>query len=378
MFNSSRFFSSKKAKDSNFFKEYSLTTKVLGKGAYAEVRLGSSVATNEPVAVKIIDKHGMSKNDMKKLNKEVNILKALKHKHVVRVFQSYDEKDAFMIVMEYVKGGELFDKIVNEEEGIFNEKRSRVIIRTIAEALKYCKDQGVIHRDIKPENILLTPEEDGGDIKIADFNLSKKISKEDVNFSVLETMCGTPNYVAPEVLSGTPYDYKCDIWSLGVITYLLLSGGYLPFFIDPATEGRDALLRKVRKGNWKFQPDEAWANVSPEAKDLLKHMLKKNPAERYTYDQVLGHPWFKTNTDNMQTMIDLKPLIQLNEKRKLLVATKMKEAVNIFAQMLTEGDDDEETDGKDTKNDGDDNPLASLMNQGQDSGLNGFNQTFSA
>lgn len=325
-----------RSSESEFFKKYTLSTTTLGKGAYAEVRLGCNLKTDENVAVKIINKAGQKESDLKKLHKEVKILQSLKHRNVVKVLDYYDTSDTFYIVMEYINGGELFNKIVDEEI-VFSEERSREIIRTIAEALKYCKDNGVIHRDIKPENILLTED---GDIKVADFNLSKQIDKEAINFSILETMCGTPNYVAPEVISGSPYDYKCDIWSLGVISFLLLSGGYLPFYVNPKKEGREALLKKVREGRWKFSPENAWANVSPTAKNFLTKVLKKEPEARYGYEQLLSHAWFKAAADDMNKRIDIGRMMKFNEKRRLLAAAKAKVAVDMFAEFMLDDADE--------------------------------------
>lgn len=313
-----------------FSDKYKLSTKVLGEGAYGKVMLGETVHGQEKVAVKLMDKMQMKQSDAGKMHKEVNILKALNHPNVVRVFDFYDDDDYFKIVMEYVDGGELFEKLVKDDDQ-YTEKESRDVIHTLIRALKHCKDRGVVHRDIKPENILLTQD---GNIKLADFNLSKQIDPEMTDFKLLQTMCGTPNYVAPEVLSGRPYDYKCDVWSLGVIAFLLLSGGYLPFFVNTDSgEAKDELLEKVKAGRWSFSPRKAWDNVSDEAKDLLTHMLVKRTSQRFNYNQLLAHPWFKQKAEIQEAnIIHGGRLLTLNSKRKLLSAAKVKLAVEKFKE----------------------------------------------
>lgn len=318
-----------------FEQEYTLSSTQLGKGAYAEVRLAHSRKTSKTVAVKIIKKETMSEKEVKKIRQEVTILKALHHKNIVRVYDSFEQEKEFLIVMEYIKGGELFTKIVDEEVQ-FTEEKTRKIVKTLAEALRHCKDRGVVHRDLKPENILLTSDGDDFDIKIVDFNLGKKLDPEVVTFDILETMCGTPNYVAPEVLSKKPYGFKCDIWSLGVISFLLLSGGYLPFFVNPRTEGREELLAKVREGRWKFTPERAWTNVSPMAKDFLSKILRRDPEARLGYEQLLVHPWFKAEGDGMKSRIDMSRLLQFNDKRRLLAASYTKGAADIMGELMEE------------------------------------------
>lgn len=318
-----------------FSKKYKMTEIVLGTGSYAEVRKAINRKTNQTVAVKIIDKSGLSPKELKGLEKEVNILKSLRHKNVVRFYDSYDEGDTMYVVMEYVSGGELFTRIVSDDE-VFLEKDVARIVRTLAEALKHCKDHGVIHRDIKPQNLLLTDTE-GRELKLADFNLSIQLDPEAVNFSLMQTMCGTPNYVAPEILSQKPYDFKCDIWSLGVITFLLLSGGYLPFFVEEeGEEGKDLLLQKVRRGRWSFYPPEAWTNVSDLAKDFLKHVMERNPEKRYDYESLLSHEWLKDDAALSGQPIDLASTQFSHYKRKMHKTRIVFEACEAFKEIMDE------------------------------------------
>ena len=271
------------AKKGSFESKYRMANVVLGEGAYGKVVLAETLHGQEKVAVKLLKKSEMKEKDFSKMHKEVNILKSLNHPNVVRVYDFYDSEENFMIVMEFCDGGELFKKLVSEDQQ-YTEAKSREIILLLISALQHCNKHGVVHRDIKPENILLTND---GTIKLADFNLSKQIDPDNVDFKLLETMCGTPNYVAPEVISGRPYDFKCDIWSLGVISFLLLSGGYLPFFVGP-DQDKDDLLRKVKKGVWGFTPESAWEDVSENAKEVVSNMLKKRPSKRLNYEQLLA------------------------------------------------------------------------------------------
>lgn len=273
----------------DFNKKYQLAPQILGRGSYAEVRLAVNRESGEQVAVKMINKKKMKFRDFDKVKREIKILSELKHVNIVQILDAFSDKNFYYIVMEYASAGDLFSKIVENDEDM-SEKEIKEIVRKLSSALKYCKDHGVVHRDLKPENILITS---ANEIKLADFNLSKKVSTEAVKFSVLETECGTPNYVAPEVLSQDKYDYKCDIWSLGIITFVLLSGGYLPFFPDDeeSFRAKTDLLEKVKEGKWDFVPEHAWKNVSNSAKDLLTKMLVKDPQDRITYEAILTHEW---------------------------------------------------------------------------------------
>merc|ERR1712071_420659 len=166
-------------------------------------------------------------------------------------------------------GGELFDRIV--QKAFYNEKEARDVCKILLEALAYCHSKKVAHRDLKPENLLLVSVDDDHELKLADFGFAKKCPKE----KCLHTQCGTPGYVAPEILSGVAYDTQADIWSLGVIVYILL-GGYPPFIEQNQRE----LFRKIRKGQYEFH-EEYWGQVSDDAKNLIRQLLTVQPSKRY-------------------------------------------------------------------------------------------------
>ena len=198
--------------------------KQLGKGGYAIVYECIDKTTNHKYAVKEIIRSGMKKDDEDALRLEIDILGSLNHKNIVRQFEYFEEKDKFYVVLELIEGGELFDRIVKKTS--YNEEEARQLVVILFNAMKYLHDNRIAHRDLKPENLLLASLENDSDVKLADFGFAKRAN----GFS-LTTQCGSPGYVAPEILTGVKYGVASDIWSLGVITYILL-GGYPPFADD--------------------------------------------------------------------------------------------------------------------------------------------------
>jgi len=213
------------------------------------------------------------------LEREIDIMKKLQHPNIIQLMEVIDTPQTLYLVLEFAGGGELFDAIVNK--GQYSEPEAINIVKQILEAIQYIHDNGIAHRDLKPENLLLADSKDGKEfVKIADFGLSKDFGEE-----ALQTSCGTPDYVAPEVLMGEPYDMAVDIWSIGVITYVLLCG-FPPFYGDVQKE----LFDNIMSGNYDF-PDPEWTDVSEEAKDFIKKILVVNPAKRMTAEEALQHPW---------------------------------------------------------------------------------------
>lgn len=195
---------------------------MLGTGAFSEVRLAESKdKPGQMFAVKIIDKKAL-KGKEDSLENEIKVLRRLTHPNIVQLLETFEDKQKFYLIMELVTGGELFDRIV--EKGSYTEKDASGLIRQILEAVDYMHEQGVVHRDLKPENLLYYSPDEDSKIMISDFGLSKM---EDSG--IMETACGTPGYVAPEVLAQKPYGKAVDVWSIGVISYILLCG-YPPFY----------------------------------------------------------------------------------------------------------------------------------------------------
>eukprot|EP01135_Chromosphaera_perkinsii_P000143 Nk52_evm39s32 gene=Nk52_evmTU39s32 len=260
--------------------------KELGSGNFAVVKVATHKESGGKYAVKIIDKKLCAgKEEM--IETEVDILRRVEHKNIVCMKEMFDTPEKLYLVLELVEGGELFDRIV--EEGSFTERDASRIMKQMVEAIRYLHEKEIVHRDLKPENLLFRTSEPNADIMLADFGLSKLVSDN----IALSTACGTPNYVAPEILRQQGYGKPVDIWSLGVICYILLCG-YPPFHDD-----NDAVLfQKIMKGDYEFNP-QYWGSISDSAKDLIKKMLVVDPSQRLDADKCLEHPWIsgKTATD---------------------------------------------------------------------------------
>jgi len=309
----------------NFKSRYTLGDD-LGSGAYSVVKSASSKVGNHKVAVKIVTRKNLDKEDEKGLRQEVEILKAMKHSNIVQCYDFFEEPDKFYVVLEYLEGGELFDRIVKKVS--YNEKEARDTVFLVISAIKYCHDRNVVHRDLKPENLLLKTKTDDFDIKIADFGFA--IQTKD---SGLQTQCGTPNYIAPEILEKKPYGKPVDMWSIGVITYILL-GGYPPFYND----NQSKLFAIIKKGQYEFHKNY-WGNISNEAKDFIRGLLTLDASKRLSANEALAHPWLspdlisslaKRNLDS-----NLAELKKYNAQRKFKGAAKAIMAVNKMKNLTT-------------------------------------------
>ena len=211
------------------------------------------------------------------LQSEIEILKIIDHPGVIKINEVFDSKKYILIVMEFVEGGELFERIVKKK--IFSEYSASKIIKQLLESVAYLHELGILHRDIKPENILLTDDSDIPNIKLADFGLSKLACPNDMQ----NLACGTLGYVAPEVLSQTGYNYKVDLWSVGIISYLLLRGR-LPF----DHKEKQVLIELTLRGKLSFE-EPYWKSLTPFAIDFLTKILDKNPEKRLTSEEALNH-----------------------------------------------------------------------------------------
>lgn len=298
----------------------------LGEGAFSVVKKGSHRQTHKVYAIKVVTKSKLTKEDEIALKDEIEILTNLRHEHIIRLYDTFEEPQYYYLVTELLEGGELFDRIVSK--AYYNEKEARDVCKILFEAMAYCHSKQIAHRDLKPENLLLVSTTNDSEIKIADFGFAKKAP----NDACLRTQCGTPGYVAPEILEGVPYGVKADMWSLGVIVYILL-GGYPPF----VEQNQRELFRKIRKGQFEFH-EEYWGCVSTEAKGLISALLTVKATQRLSADGTLVNSWV-TEGDDVLGGKDLgKNLIELrkfNGKRKfraaihaLILANKL-EALNV-------------------------------------------------
>lgn len=267
---------------------YSLKNKIC-KGSSATVWECQHKKSGELFAVKIIKREGLKASDDEAVMNEVAVVQSLDHPHIVRFVNFYEEPDYFFLVMELMAGGDVFDRIVKKTH--YTELDARDLIKTLLKAVEYMHSRGVAHRDLKPQNLLLTSKEDDADIKLCDFGFSRRVHTP----QSLVTRCGTPTYVSPEILKNVPHDQSTDMWSIGVILYVLLVG-YPPFMEDSQQE----LFRKIRAGEYNF-PEENWKHISNEAKDLIRKLLKVDPLERLTAGGALRQPWIMETEDSLSS-----------------------------------------------------------------------------
>ena len=252
--------------------------RVLGQGNFAKVYHGRNLNTNESVAIKVIKKEKLKKERLvKQIKREVSVMKLVRHPHIVELKEVMATKGKIFLVMEYVNGGELFAKVNN---GKLTEDLARKYFQQLISAVDFCHSRGVTHRDLKPENLLLDQNED---LKVSDFGLSTLPEQRRAD-GMLVTPCGTPAYVAPEVLKKKGYDgSKADLWSCGVILFALLCG-YLPF----QGENVMRIYRKAFRAEYEF-PE--W--ISPQAKNLISNLLVADPGKRYSIPDIMRDPWFQ-------------------------------------------------------------------------------------
>lgn len=312
-------------KTTNVKDEYKLD-KIIGEGSFAVVRKGIKKSTNTEVAIKIIDKSTLEKDDQLALQTEVEILSQIDHPNIVKLFEVYDEKSKFYMIMEVMEGGELFDRIVEKDH--YSEKEAADTMRPIVDAIRYCHTMGIAHRDLKPENLLYASKDPNSIIKITDFGLARIYSNE-----LMTTACGTPGYVAPEVLEGKGYDVSVDYWSIGVILYVMLCG-FPPFY----EETNEKLFEKIKTGSFEF-PSPQWDEISEYAKDLISKLLTVDPKTRLNADQILAHPWIVGDVTPRKNLPTVSQRIkELNARRRLKRATLMVLAATKFSKLLKQSD----------------------------------------
>lgn len=266
----------------------------LGKGTFGKVRVGTHLLTDEKVAVKILEKDKIvDSSDVDRVSREINILKILRHPVVVQLYEIIESEKELFLIMEYARGGELFEFIVSHKR--VREKEAAKFLQQIISGIEYLHKLGICHRDLKPENLLM---DDYNNIKIVDFGLSNIYKPGET----LKTACGSPCYAAPEMVAGKRYDgLSADIWSCGVILYAMVCG-YLPFE-DPKT---NLLYKKILNAEYTI-PDF----VSPDCADLIRKILNTDPAQRYTLTDIKSHTWFqqiKTVKDYTGILIGQQPI----------------------------------------------------------------------
>ncbi|GLI66826.1 hypothetical protein VaNZ11_010801 [Volvox africanus] len=278
--------------NADFFMSNYRFGKTLGIGSFGKVKVAEHILTGHKVAIKILNRRKIQQMEMEeKVRREIKILRLFMHPHIIRLYEVIETPSDIYVVMEYVKTGELFDYIV--EKGRLGEDEARHFFQQIISGVEYCHRNMVVHRDLKPENLLLDAKMN---VKIADFGLSNIM--RDGHF--LKTSCGSPNYAAPEVISGKLYaGPEVDVWSCGVILYALLCGS-LPF----DDENIPNLFKKIKGGIYNLP-----SHLSPGARDLIPRMLLVDPLKRITIPEIRQHAWFNMHLPRYLAVMQAEPVV---------------------------------------------------------------------
>ncbi|XP_055994969.1 calcium/calmodulin-dependent protein kinase type IV [Sorex fumeus] len=280
----------------------------LGRGATSIVYRCKQKGTQKPYALKVLKKTV----DKKIVRTEIGVLLRLSHPNIIKLKEIFETPAEISLVLELVTGGELFDRIV--EKGYYSERDAADAVKQILEAVAYLHENGIVHRDLKPENLLYATPAPDAPLKIADFGLSKIVEHQ----VLMKTVCGTPGYCAPEILRGCAYGPEVDMWSVGVITYILLCG-FEPFYDE---RGDQFMFRRILNCEYYFI-SPWWDEVSLNAKDLVKKLIVLDPKKRLTTFQALQHPWVTGKAANFVHMDTAqKKLQEFNARRKLKAAVK--------------------------------------------------------
>ncbi|XP_038871935.1 MAP kinase-activated protein kinase 2-like [Salvelinus namaycush] len=267
--------------------DYKITTQVLGLGINGKVLECYCKKTGDKCALKIL-------HDSPKARREMELhWRVSGGPYIVRILSLYNNmhqgEKCLVIIMECMEGGELFSHIQAKGDQAFTEREASEIMRDIGTAIEYLHHMDIAHRDVKPENLLYTTKESNGVLKLTDFGFAKETTLH----NSLQTPCYTPYYVAPEVLGPEKYDKSCDMWSLGVIMYILgvpsVLCGFPPFYSNTGQAISPGMKQRIRMGQYNF-PNPEWAKVSEEAKQLINQLLKTDPNERMTIGQFMNHP----------------------------------------------------------------------------------------
>ena len=298
----------------------------LGKGQYASVhriksRPGVAGVEAFTGAAKVIDKRKLTPEDLAALNVEVKAMDLLKeHPNFVKCHDFFSEPNFFYLTMELLTGGELFDRICDKER--YGEREAREVMFLMTNAMAYAHSKGIVHRDLKPENILMKSKTDDTSIKIADLGFARILQNP---HELMKTACGTPGYVAPEVVSSRPYGPACDAWSLGVILYILLSG--TPPFAD---ENAQVVFQMIQAGRYDMDPAQ-WAHISEPAKDLVRKILVVDPAKRLSCAQILQHPWMRMDINSLP---DVSLVDALNRIKRLQARRRLKKVMQLVRSVV--------------------------------------------
>jgi len=271
------------------FREVYQLNKEIKSGQFGTVCLGTHRARGTQVGIKIINRQNLNPNEDAAVFNEVDILASLKHQHVCPLHDFFVQKDCFFIVMEFMAGGDLFDRLGTVET--YNEDEARKLCEKLLIAISYCHENNIVHGDLKPKNLLLLSKDDDSSIALADFGFASRLYAP----KSLTKQCGTPYFVAPEILVNSGYDEKADMWSVGVIIYILLCG-QLPFTGKKHLD----LFRAIISGKYSFADVED--EISDDAKALVKGLLVTDPSKRWSAKEALDCAWIRSNRIRRQSL----------------------------------------------------------------------------
>ena len=287
---------------------------LLGEGVTGLVRQVTHLATGAQYAVKCLDISKIKTEDqLQQLRQEIEIMCRLDHPHIVRLEEVYESEDEIYLIQELCQGGDLFDALDSQEQGVYTERQCVALVKQMLSSLRYLHSKGIVHRDLKLENFLFTAstEDSSNFLHMIDFGLAKHFSSGKAE---LHDHVGTPYTVAPEVISSPTYDEKCDVWAIGVLTFLLLSGE-TPFGGDCQEDDLMEVRENILNANYTFYPDQ-WDGISTEAKDFITQLLVLNPKDRPNPVQCQSHPWLqKFNSENNNNNIETRSTIATNSKQ---------------------------------------------------------------
>ncbi|XP_048241778.1 myosin light chain kinase, smooth muscle-like isoform X2 [Haliotis rufescens] len=294
---------------------------LLGKGKFGEVKKCREKRSGRMLAAKFIDITCAS--DRKDIANEVDIMKSLQHPRLLQLYAAFENKTSFCLVLELINGGELFERVINDDF-ILTEKACVMFLRQICEGVGFMHSKNILHLDMKPENILCLTRE-GNRIKIIDFGLARKFCpKED-----LRVLFGTPEFVAPEVVNFDPINYATDMWSIGVICYVLLSG-LSPFMGDTEAE----TLVNVTTAQWDFNAEE-FDSISKEAKDFISKLLIKDRRKRMSAAECLEHQWLRRSVKRESHIPERS--LSTKRLRKFVYRRKWQKAINAMLALRRMG-----------------------------------------
>jgi len=295
--------------------------RTLGQGSFATVKLCQAIEDKSKWAVKIVKRNALSAGDEESLRSEIAILQKVNHERIVATKEIFDSPHFVYFIMECMSGGELFDRIVAKDH--YSEMEAKVATRQILEAIQYCHSKSIVHRDLKPENLLYASPAEDAPLKLADFGLAHLLKPKEM----MHSACGTPGYVAPEILRGEREGYgrAVDLWSIGVIIYILVCG-YPPF----ADDDNDKLFVMIQNAAFEFH-SPYFDEVSGEAKDLICKLLVTEPSHRLTAEQALAHPWLTSVGGRNQNLeLAKQQLRKYNARRRFRGAIRVIQLANLM------------------------------------------------